>query len=71
MNQFRCKICGKTAPTVPRVCECGNGSPALWETVPDGAAAQDALACAIVGANDYSPLRNGHNAAAAPGRPNN
>ena len=28
---------------------------------PDGAAAQDGMTCAIVGANDYSPLQNGHN----------
>ena len=32
----------------------------------------EAMKCAIVGANDYSPLRNGHNStAAAPERPNN
>ena len=27
---------------------------------PDGAAAQDGMTYAIVGANDYSPLRNGY-----------
>ena len=38
---------------------------------PDGAAARDGMTCAIVGANNYSPLRNGRNSTAtAPERPN-
>ena len=39
---------------------------------PDGAAAENDDGQRIVGANDYSPLRNGHNpTTAAPERPNN
>ena len=37
MNRFRCKVCGRTYEAVPKICDCGNGSPSLWDIAsPDG-----------------------------------
>ena len=34
MNRFRCKVCGRTYESVPKVCACGNFSPVQWEAAP-------------------------------------